>query len=126
IGHLITASGLAGLLKMLGAMEAGVRPPALHTDAPIPELVNSRQFRLPTAAEPWDVRGPRRAAINAFGFGGNNAHLLVEQWQPGRPQHSAAVRPRGPIAIVGLGVCAGDGNDAGAFAATLLDGAECR
>ncbi len=128
MGHLITAAGMAGLLKVLGAMEHGIRPPTIHADAPIPELEGSRDFRLLTAAEPWEVPGPRRAAISAFGFGGNNAHLLVEEWQPRRsaPTRKPAPLQREAIAIVGVGVLAGDASDAGEFARVLLDRAPHR
>ena len=79
LGHSITASGAAGAIKVLAAMRAGVRPPTLHVDDPLPFIAES-PFRLLTAAEPWECDGPRRAAINNFGFGGNNAHLLLEEW----------------------------------------------
>src|SRR5690606_17553585 len=74
LGHLVTAAGAAGLLKVIAAMEAGVRPPTLHCEAPHEALAGS-PFRLLAEPEPWT--GPRRAAVSAFGFGGNNAHLLV-------------------------------------------------
>ena len=84
LGHLITAAGLAGLIKVLGAMRAGVRPPTLHIDDPHPVLEGS-PFRLLSEAEPWPADGPRRAALSAFGFGGNNAHLLVEEYVAQEP-----------------------------------------
>ena len=65
------------MIKVMEAMRAGLRPPTLHTDQPLDDLAG---FRPLTAAEPWasdDV--PRRAGISAFGFGGNNAHLVLEQ-----------------------------------------------
>ena len=77
LGHLITAAGVAGLIKVLGAMEHGLRPPTLHAEEPV-DALDGTPFRLLHAAEPWD--GPRRAAVSAFGFGGNNAHLIVEAW----------------------------------------------
>ncbi len=79
LGHSITASGAAAAIKVLAAMRAGVRPPTLHVDDPLPFIADS-PFRLLAEAEPWACIGPRRAAINNFGFGGNNAHLLLEEW----------------------------------------------
>ncbi len=128
MGHLITAAGMAGLLKALGAIEHRTRPPTVHADDPIPELTETTDFRLLTKAEAWESTGPRRAAINAFGFGGNNAHVIVEEWRAPKVK-TARVRPAAPsdpIAVVGIGVIAGDAGDAGAFARVLLDGAAHR
>ncbi len=78
VGHLLAVAGGAGLLKVLGAMRAGVRPATLSADDPIGELEGS-PLRL--LAEPEDWPGPRRAAVSAFGFGGANAHLIVDAWE---------------------------------------------
>ncbi|MHC3429289.1 beta-ketoacyl synthase N-terminal-like domain-containing protein [Streptomyces sp. DT18] len=75
VGHLLASAGIAGLLKVLGALRAGARPASLGAERPIDEL-NGSPLRLLTAAEPWP--GPRRAAVSAFGFGGTNAHLIVD------------------------------------------------
>ncbi len=77
-GHAVTAAGIAGLLKVIGAMAAGVRPPTLHADDPLP-LPAGTPLRLLREAEPWESRDVRRAAVSAFGFGGANAHLIVEE-----------------------------------------------
>ncbi|MEE6139283.1 beta-ketoacyl synthase N-terminal-like domain-containing protein [Mycobacterium sp. 050128] len=117
LGHSITASGAAGAIKVLAAMRARVRPPTLHADDPLPYIADS-PFRLLTEAEPWHCVGPRRAAINNFGFGGNNAHLLLEEWL--EPANKHVAHPRWPvtptgadadIAIVGLGLLVGDGHE---------------
>ena len=79
IGHAITVSGAAGLIKILCAIKHGVRPPTVGADNPIDEL-DGGPLRLLQQAEPWDCEGPRRAGINNFGFGGNNAHLIVEEF----------------------------------------------
>lgn len=76
-GHLITAAGAAGVLKVLAAMDAGIRPPTLGADEPV-EALRDTPLRLLHEAEAWE--GLRRAGISAFGFGGNNAHLVLEQW----------------------------------------------
>ncbi|OBI55009.1 beta-ketoacyl synthase N-terminal-like domain-containing protein [Mycobacterium sp. E787] len=114
LGHSITASGAAGAIKVLAAMRAGIRPPTLHVDDPLPFVAES-PFRLLTDAEPWACIGPRRAAINNFGFGGNNAHLLLEEWI--EPVGGRRVRPAsvatgrvagGDVAIVGISLLVGD------------------
>ena len=61
------------------AVHHGVLPPTLHGDDPHPALADTR-FRLLDQAEPWSCpAGPRRSGVNAFGFGGINAHVIVEQ-----------------------------------------------
>ncbi|WP_460447721.1 beta-ketoacyl [acyl carrier protein] synthase domain-containing protein, partial [Angustibacter aerolatus] len=75
LGHLLAPAGAAGLLKVVGALRAGVRPPSLHADDPLPALAGT-PLRVLQQAEPWS--GPRRAAVSSFGFGGTNAHLLLE------------------------------------------------
>lgn len=117
LGHSITASGAAGAIKVLAAMRAGVRPPTLHADDPLPFIAGS-PFRLLTEAEPWACVGPRRAAINNFGFGGNNAHLLLEEWIEPAGHHAPVRFPpparddEGDIAIVGVSLLVGDDDTA--------------
>ncbi|MEU7133247.1 beta-ketoacyl synthase N-terminal-like domain-containing protein [Streptomyces sp. NPDC046261] len=84
IGHTMPAAGAAGLVKAALAIHHGVLPPTLHCDDPHPALVGTR-FRVTGTAEPWeDGPGPaaRRAAVNAFGFGGINAHVVLEEPPP--------------------------------------------
>lgn len=81
IGHTMPAAGIAGLIKAALAVHHGVLPPTLHCDDPHPALARTR-FAPIGAARPWrtDDRQPvRRAAVNAFGFGGINAHVVLEQ-----------------------------------------------
>ncbi len=86
IGHLLTAAGAAGIIKTLLAMQHGVLPPTLHfRQAPPASPLNDGPFRVQTECEAWQRRSPnrpRRAAVSAFGFGGINAHLLLEEWMP--------------------------------------------
>jgi acyl transferase domain-containing protein len=107
LGHPITASGFASLIKVVYAMRDGTFPPTLHTDAPVREVARAG-CRLIGQAEPW--QGPRRAGINSFGFGGNNAHVIVEAWEQ-QVVRVAGASPDGAIAVVGLGVLVGGEND---------------
>ncbi|MFC4072485.1 beta-ketoacyl synthase N-terminal-like domain-containing protein [Actinoplanes subglobosus] len=84
IGHAMPAAGMAGLIKAALAVHHGVLPPTLHVDEPHPGLAATR-CRPVTSAEPWEGDGPRRAGVNAFGFGGINAHLVLEQDRVGAP-----------------------------------------
>ena len=117
LGHLITASGAAGLLKVLQAMAHGQWPATLSVDEPSGELDDGK-LRVVRALESWT--GPRRAAINNFGFGGNNAHLIVEAWNgrepEGRSKYSAAPRSSDdPVVVVDVSVIAGGASDTQAF-----------
>ncbi len=118
LGHLITAAGLAGVLKVLGAFRAGVRPPTLHADQPTPALTGT-PFRLLAHAEPWT--GPRRAAVSAFGFGGNNAHAILEA--PGGGGLPPLLRRpsarRGGIALVAVALQIGDASSPAEVARAL-------
>ena len=124
LGHLITVAGAAGLIKLLEAMRNRVRPPTLHCDDPTPALQQT-PFRLLREAEPWTSDGPRVAAISAFGFGGNNAHLIVSEDDNriGDKRVAAVARP---VAIVGIGAKIADVPDRAAFARALFDNRAAR
>jgi acyl transferase domain-containing protein len=82
IGHLIPAAGIAGLIKAALALHHKILPPTLHCDNPNPQLqLHNTPFYINGDARPW-IHGaptPRRAAVNAFGFGGINAHAVLEE-----------------------------------------------
>ncbi|MGD1057047.1 MAG: beta-ketoacyl synthase N-terminal-like domain-containing protein [Solirubrobacteraceae bacterium] len=83
IGHTIPAAGVAGLIKTALALHHQVLPPTLNCEQPNPELGLERTpFYINTETRPWIHGGaePRRAGINAFGFGGINAHAVLEAW----------------------------------------------
>ncbi|MEQ1504434.1 MAG: beta-ketoacyl synthase N-terminal-like domain-containing protein, partial [Myxococcota bacterium] len=86
IGHAMPAAGAAGLIKAVLAVHHGVLPPSLHCDEPAEALAGTR-FRVRGESHPWDLPAgaSRTAAVNAFGFGGINAHVVVRS-------HGAAVR----------------------------------
>ncbi|MGW4129429.1 beta-ketoacyl synthase N-terminal-like domain-containing protein [Amycolatopsis japonica] len=122
IGHAITAAGGAAMLKVLGALSHGVLPPTPGVDEPIQELAGT-PLRVLREAEDWT--GPRLAAISAFGFGGCNAHLVIESG----PDHNLRstpeplVRQSGPpIAVVAVGAQVGVGSGAGDLRRDLLRG----
>jgi acyl transferase domain-containing protein len=86
IAHLIPASGIAGLIKTALALHHKVLPPTLHCNEPNPELeIEKTPFYLNSETRPWihDATDfPRRAGVNAFGFGGINAHAVLEEYSP--------------------------------------------
>ncbi|MFD3418994.1 type I polyketide synthase [Streptomyces decoyicus] len=93
LGHTMQAAGIAGLIKAALAVHHRTLPPTLHLDEPHEGLARTR-MRPVTEAEPWDAgRAPLRAGVNAFGFGGINAHVILEE-APGRQRAAAPPVPR--------------------------------
>jgi acyl transferase domain-containing protein len=95
IGHAMPAAGIAGLIKAALAVHHGVLPPTLNIEEPHPALALTR-FEPITRARPWEGGAPRRAAVNAFGFGGINAHVILEAppEAASAPAHAAPGLPR--------------------------------
>ncbi|MDJ0933254.1 SDR family NAD(P)-dependent oxidoreductase [Breoghania sp.] len=82
IGHATTAAGFAGLAKVLLSLREETIPPSLHFDGGNPAIDFARgPFRVNTAPVSWapEPGHVRRAAISSFGFGGTNAHVVVEE-----------------------------------------------
>ena len=95
IGHAMPAAGIAGLIKAALALHHRVLPPTLHVTQPHPLLAGTR-FELLAAAQPWEAAGDqtRRAGVNAFGFGGINAHVVLAEAPAGRTTSAPVVPPR--------------------------------
>jgi acyl transferase domain-containing protein len=135
LGHLITASAGAGLLKLCGAFEHATLPaaPRVSIDHPI-EALHGSALGLPGTAMPWLPRAqPRRAAINAFGFGGCNAHAVLDGPEAAddlapRPRRRAAnratqepdVRARRSLALIACEVAVGAAADTTATLRVLI------
>ncbi|HET7593523.1 MAG TPA: type I polyketide synthase, partial [Rhodanobacteraceae bacterium] len=84
ISHCIPAAGIAGLIKVSMALHHRVLPPTL-CDEVNPELgIEQTPFYVNTRCAPWMARhgAPRRAGVNSFGFGGINAHAILEEAPP--------------------------------------------
>lgn len=95
IGHCLPASGSAGLIKAAMALHHKVLPPTL-IDTPNDELgLDDTGFYLNTETRPWihGQKTPRRAGVNAFGFGGINAHALLEEYTGGERPAPVIARP---------------------------------
>ena len=128
VGHLLTGAGAAGLAKVLLALEAETLPPTANFETPADDGLRTGPFRVLSVAEPWTRRpdgSPRRAAVSAFGFGGINAHLLLEEWRPSRGRAKVvAPPPRHPkhIAIVGMDAHFGPWEGLRAFQERVLGG----
>ncbi len=91
VGHTEGAAGLAGVLKVMLAMKHGEVPPNLHFEDLNPSIVpfctpsTSGSLQVPRKLTAWPAvppGQPRRASVNSFGFGGTNAHVIVEHYDP--------------------------------------------
>ncbi len=84
IGHTMPAAGAAGLIKTVLALYHRVLPPTLNCQQPVDALTeDDSRFYVNTETRPW-IHGrtdtPRRAGVSAFGFGGVNAHVVLEEY----------------------------------------------
>ncbi|GAB3930804.1 type I polyketide synthase [Kribbella albertanoniae] len=95
IGHTMPAAGVAGLVKAALAVYHRVLPPTLHCDDPHPALSRTRFETIDTARR-WETSADqpiRRAAVNAFGFGGINSHVVLEQASGTAPARATVREP---------------------------------
>ncbi|MDE9494557.1 KR domain-containing protein [Xenorhabdus bovienii] len=83
IGHLDSAAGIAGFIKMVLALRHGMIPPTLHFQRPNPQLeFEHSPFYVNTRAEPWPSKQGklRTGGVSSFGIGGTNAHMVLQQY----------------------------------------------
>ena len=79
LGHLEGAAGLAGLIKAVCVLEKGLIPPNMWFEKINPRiLLDEWNLKIPTELTPWPTQGLRRVSVNSFGFGGTNAHAIVD------------------------------------------------
>ncbi len=107
-GHANAAAGVAGLLKVVLALEHRQIPPSLHFERPNPAIrLEGSPFFVNTTLRPWEPRGGRRrAGVSSFGMGGTNAHAIVEEAPPAaapeppaRPWQLLVLSARTPAAL---------------------------
>ncbi|WP_164002274.1 type I polyketide synthase [Pyxidicoccus caerfyrddinensis] len=103
IGHVGWAAGAASVIKLCKALEHRLFPKQSNFDKPGAELrALGPDFEVSTREQPWPENGaqPRRAATSGFGFGGTNAHLVLEEYRGGAPARRSQVRPSAMTELV--------------------------
>ena len=85
IGHTKAAAGVAGIIKSALSLYHKVIPPSLKAERPDPDLdINNTPFYINQKSKPWFSKNnhPRRSGVSAFGFGGSNFHIVLEEYSP--------------------------------------------
>lgn len=93
VGHTEATAGVAGVIKGSLAIQNGWIPPNLHFQKPNPAVAqHMAHLRVPVQPLPWPelpAGVPRRVSINSFGFGGANAHVILESFDPSPPANTS-------------------------------------
>ena len=97
LGHLEAAAGIAGLIKVALALRHREIPPSLHFEKPNPHIpFDELPLRVQTTLGPWPAEsGPALAGVSSFGFGGTNAHVVLEEAPPAKTGMPDAERKTG-------------------------------
>ena len=123
MGHLLTAAGMTGLLKVLLAMQKEYVPPNINLENPIqPDEAWSGSSKMIGQTTPWPPPN-KQAGINSFGFGGTNAHMVVQNY-PQSKSNAASHKPIAlqPMAIMGMDAHFGDCSSLDDFYVTIYQG----
>jgi len=103
-GHLLTAGGMAGLVKVINSLNDGIIPATIGIENPV-----DLKEKIVTRNITWPEGKPHLAAINSFGFGGANAHLILGATSTANEvEIYQKSQPVGRIAITGMDVCLGE------------------
>ncbi|BAZ39247.1 beta-ketoacyl synthase HglC [Calothrix sp. NIES-4101] len=126
VGHLLTAAGAVGLTKVLLSMSKGVIPATINIKEPLGTGNNVISPKnIIRSATNWSSKAPvKRAAVSAFGFGGTNAHIILEQGMTTHPTYPEEPLKPTKMAIVGMDAFFGNCNGLDAFERSIYDGTQ--
>ncbi len=104
IGHTESAAGIAGLIKVVLALQHEMIPRHLNFDTLNPRIeLDGTPFVIPTDPQPWKRGGkPRRGAVSSFGMSGTNSHVILEEAPPAPQPTPALTRPAHVLALSGI------------------------
>ncbi|MBB5016758.1 acyl transferase domain-containing protein/3-hydroxymyristoyl/3-hydroxydecanoyl-(acyl carrier protein) dehydratase [Chitinivorax tropicus] len=124
IGHMLTASGMASILKVLLAMKYGTIPPTIGVKDMVatPKGTLGLQHVVTQTCDWPSHGGPKRAGINAFGFGGVNGHMVLSEYHPQMVQTDITTLKTVPVSIIGMGLSLAGTDTLAAFDDTLRQG----
>ncbi|MEH2438286.1 MAG: PfaB family protein [Nostoc sp.] len=126
-GHLLTAAGMVGLTKVILSMSHGVIPATMNVSEPLTSengTISADKIVRTATAWPNNNASIKRAAISAFGFGGTNSHLILEQGNTTESVESTLPVPPTKVAIVGMDAFFGNCNGLDAFERSIYDGTQ--
>ncbi|MEA5523553.1 PfaB family protein [Nodularia spumigena] len=125
VGHLLTAAGMVGLTKVILSMSQNLIPPTINVDVPLASdnnVISSDNIVRKATAWPNNNTPIKRAAISAFGFGGTNSHLILEQGNTALDINSDVPVEQAKVAIVGMDAFFGGCNGLDAFERSIYEG----
>lgn len=123
-GHLLTCAGMASMLKVILSMSQSEIPATIHVTEPMtsPKGLISGD-KIVTKPLNWAPKqSPRYGAVNAFGFGGTNAHLVFEEPGFQSPTKAKSATSNSELAIVGMDACFGPFHDLKSFENAIYKG----
>jgi acyl transferase domain-containing protein len=124
VGHLLTAAGIPSLLKVILSLKEGVIPPTIQVENPISSengVISADQIVRTVTPFPADSA---YAAVSAFGFGGTNAHLVLERAAHSGEPEVVQPQPLAKMAIVGMDAFFGQCRDLDAFERCIYNGSQ--
>ncbi|MDH5560654.1 MAG: 3-hydroxyacyl-[acyl-carrier-protein] dehydratase FabA, partial [Deltaproteobacteria bacterium] len=127
-GHLLTAAGMASMLKVILSMNKGIIPATIKIENPLqsPNAVVS-QDSVVSKNHPWPSGIKKVAGVNAFGFGGTNAHLIFEEINSATSALKTKIKPHenAQLSIIGMDAIFGKINGLKAFNSLIYSGDDC-
>ena len=112
IGHLLTGAAAASLIKVIMAIHHRTLPPMINFENPAKGIdLDGSPFEILSQPKPWKHDGPLRAGVSAFGFGGINGHVLLEEPHGLESEVAAVQPPQREVVVTAVGAQFGNHHD---------------